>query len=55
MLFVSSEKSKQEETSRLFKIIYDGTKKTYPDGSMLLFIPIKDIFRFPPVSSKDPI
>lgn len=43
MLFVSAEKSKQEEVSSLFKTIYDGTKKSYPNGSMMLFLSFKDM------------
>jgi hypothetical protein len=45
MLFVSSEKSKQEEVTNLFKNSYDGTKKSYPNGSMMLFIPIANLNR----------
>jgi hypothetical protein len=39
MLFVSSEHSRQKEVTYLLKSIYDGTKKMYPNGSMMLFIP----------------
>jgi hypothetical protein len=42
-LFVSAEKTKQDEVSSLFKQIYDGTGKSYPNGYMLLYIPIQDI------------
>jgi len=38
MLFVSAELSKCEEVSDIFKIIYDGTQKSYPNGNMSLFI-----------------
>lgn len=38
-------KSKQEEVTNLFKNSYDGTKKTYPNGSMMLFIPIANLNR----------
>ncbi len=34
--------TRQERVSNLFKSIYDGTKKNYPNGSMMLFIPIQD-------------
>jgi len=34
ILFVSAKKSKMD---------YDGTTKSYPNGSMMLFIPTKDI------------
>jgi hypothetical protein len=43
LLFVSSEKSKQEEVSALFKSIYDGTQKSYPNGSMMVFVPMADL------------
>ena len=44
MPFVSSEHSRQKEVTYLLKsiydgTIYDGTKKMYPNGSMMLFIP----------------
>jgi len=42
MLFVSAEKSKQEEIVNLFKSIYDGSLKEYPNGSMMLFIPLQE-------------
>jgi hypothetical protein len=42
MLFVSSEKSKQQELVEHFKRLYDGSKKSYPNGSMMVFIPIND-------------
>jgi len=38
MLFVSSEHSRQEEVIHLLKTLYDGAKKIYPNGSMMLFI-----------------
>jgi len=41
---VSSEKSKQEEVSNLLKSIYDGTQKSYPNGSMMVFVPIADLY-----------
>jgi hypothetical protein len=43
MLFVSAEKSKQQEVSHLMRTIYDGTQKSYPNGYMMLFVPIQDI------------
>jgi hypothetical protein len=43
LLFVSAERSKQDEVSSLFKAIYDGTKKTYPNGLVMIFIPTADI------------
>lgn len=39
MLFVSAERSHQEEVTNLFKKLYDGKKKMYPNGSIMLFIP----------------
>jgi len=39
MLFVSGEKSKQEEIMEFFKAIYNGDSKQYPNASMMLFIP----------------
>jgi hypothetical protein len=38
-------KSKQEEVTNLFKNSYDGTNKSYPNGSMMLFIPIANLNR----------
>jgi hypothetical protein len=38
MLFVSAEKSKQEEVLNLFKSIYDGSPKECP----MLFIPLRE-------------
>jgi hypothetical protein len=43
ILFVSDEKSKQQEVSRLMKTIYGGIQKSYPNGYMMLFIPMKNI------------
>jgi len=42
MLFVSSEKSKYKEATEFFKMLYDGSPKAYPNGSMMLFIPLRD-------------
>jgi hypothetical protein len=42
MLFVSAERSRQEEVSNLFKASYDGTQKAYPNGANMLYIPIND-------------
>jgi hypothetical protein len=42
MLFVSAEKSRKDEVITLIKSIYDGTKKSYPNGAMMLFIPTHD-------------
>ncbi len=43
MLFVSAEKSKMDEVSTLLKTIYKGAPKSYPNGSMMLLIPIHEI------------
>jgi len=43
MLFVSTEKSRQEEVSHLFKSTYDGTQKNYPNATVMLFIPLQEI------------
>jgi hypothetical protein len=48
MLFVSAEKSKQNEVTTLFKDIYDGSQKSYPNGSMMVFIPISDLYNSSP-------
>jgi hypothetical protein len=39
----TGKKSKQQEVIRLMKLIYDGTPKSYPNGYMMLFVPIQDI------------
>jgi len=40
MIFVRSERSKREETTKFFLKLYDGTPKRYPRGDMFLFIPV---------------
>jgi hypothetical protein len=45
MIFVSTEQSRQEEVSTIFKQIYNGTKKSYLNGSMMLFVPSTDLSR----------
>ena len=42
MIFVTGERSKQEEIREVFKLIYDGTPKSYPRGEMMLFIPTRN-------------
>jgi hypothetical protein len=42
MLFVSAEKSKVSQLTALFKSIYDGKPKAYPNGSMMVFIPFSE-------------
>jgi hypothetical protein len=42
MLFVSAEKSKQERLIDFFKTLYDDEPKQYPQGSMMLFIPLTE-------------
>ncbi len=48
MLFISAEKSKQDKASTLFKQIYDGARKSYPNGYMMLYIPILEIVNSSP-------
>jgi hypothetical protein len=43
IIFVSTERSRQEEVSSLFKTIYNSTKNCYPNGSMMLFVPSTDL------------
>jgi hypothetical protein len=43
MLFVSAENFKQDEVSFIFKQIYDGIKKSYPNRYMLLYMPFQDM------------
>jgi len=45
MIFIHTEKSKQQEVAKVFSEIYDGTSKAYPNGIMLLFIPLHDNVR----------
>jgi len=42
MLFVSAERSKQDMIVEFFKQVYDGSPKVYPNGSMMIFTPLKD-------------
>jgi hypothetical protein len=42
MIFISTERSKQDTVREIFKVIYDGTAKTYPRGEMVLFIPTRN-------------
>ncbi len=39
MIFVRAEHSKNEEARNVLQEIYDGSKKPYPRGDMLFFIP----------------
>jgi hypothetical protein len=48
MLFVSSEKSKQEKIIRFFEMLYEGEPKQYPQGSMMLFIPLTKNIHYSP-------
>jgi hypothetical protein len=43
--FVSAEGSKQDKVNSVFKAIYDGIKKKYPNGLVMIFIPIADIHK----------
>jgi hypothetical protein len=42
MLFVLAEWSRQDATSKLFKNLYDGSAKAYPNGANMLFIPLNE-------------
>lgn len=48
MLMLSTEKSKQEQVSSFFKNLYDGTPKEYPNGTMMVYIPIADGVHYTP-------
>jgi hypothetical protein len=42
MLFVTAEKSKQNELTKFFRELYDGSPKEYPNGAMMIFIPLTE-------------
>ncbi len=42
MILVSTEKSKQLPVANLLSSLYDAAPKEYPNGIMLLFIPLRD-------------
>jgi hypothetical protein len=42
MLFISAERWKVPQLTALFKSIYDGKPKAYPNGSMMVFIPFSE-------------
>jgi hypothetical protein len=48
MLFDSDEKSRQDDVMCLFKLVCDGTPKKYPNGYIMLFIPIQDLINSTP-------
>ena len=48
MIFVQTERTKQHEVGKFFSQLYDGTSKQYPNGIMLLFIPLYDNIRHEP-------
>ncbi len=48
MLFVSAEWSMQEQIITFFKKLYDGKMKEYPQGSMMLFIPLTESTHYSP-------
>jgi hypothetical protein len=52
IIFVSTERSHQEDVSNRFKKIYDGTQKSYPNGSMMLFIPLAELQTSPSFCAK---
>jgi hypothetical protein len=42
MIFIHTKKSKQHDVTQVLTRIYDGTSKAYPNGNMMLFIPLHD-------------
>ncbi len=42
MIFVSAEKTKTDEVAALFRTLYDGKSKAYPNGAMMLFVPFNE-------------
>jgi hypothetical protein len=42
MLFISAKKSKVPQLTLFFKSLYDGKPKSYPNGTMMVFIPLND-------------
>jgi hypothetical protein len=48
MIFVSTEKTKTEEVSNLFRTIYDRKPKAYPNGAMMIFIPMNEDTQYSP-------
>jgi hypothetical protein len=48
MIFVCAERSKQIEAAPILLALYDGTSKEYPNGIMLLFIPLHNGIQYEP-------
>jgi len=48
MIFVCAERSKQVEAGDFFSRLYDGTSKNYPNGIMMLYIPLNDNIVYEP-------
>ncbi len=46
MIFIHTEKSKQDEVAAIMAQIYDGTTKPYPNGNMMLFIPLQSNIQY---------
>ncbi len=42
MLFVLGERSHQEVITNIFKTLYNGAPKEYPNGAMMVFLPLTD-------------
>jgi hypothetical protein len=42
MIFVNAEKSKQNAVSTFFRTLYDGSPKEYPNGAMMMYIPLNE-------------
>jgi len=48
MIFIHTERPKQHEVAQVFTNFYDGTSKNYPNGNMMLFLPIHDNIKYDP-------
>lgn len=48
MIFVCCEKSTQNATTEFFSKLYDSTPKDYPNGIMMLFIPLNYTILYEP-------
>jgi hypothetical protein len=46
VIFIHAEKSKQHKVARILSKIYDKTSKSYPNNTMLLFIPQHDNIQY---------
>lgn len=46
MIFISAERSKQDVLTEFFRKLYDGVPKEYPNGNMMLFIPMNEHMQY---------